>query len=80
MSLAPEDYVGWTVVVHENDSYCPVGIFYCVGLVRKTLHPTELQLAGHGEARDSNESEAVGVNWWAPVEFVARLRQGDYAP
>ena len=76
MSLAPSDYVGWTVTVHENDVYCPEGVFFCVG--RTGLG--SLQLAMHNEARDPNVAEKTGVNWYARPEFVTRLRRGDFAP
>ena len=76
MSLSPSDYVGWTVVVHENDELCPLGIFYCVSIIPDN---TGIQLADHNQERDPNVEGIQGVNWFATISYCSRLRQGDFA-
>ena len=76
MSLTPDDYVGWTVTVHENEDGCPVGIFYCTG----TWLRDDLVIAQHGAPRDACGDEFFDPTYWVSPKYCSRLRQGDFAP
>ena len=64
--LAPEDFVGWTVTVHENNYACPEGVYHCIGL-------------SHTKSLLCWCTKYDGL-LYIRAEYVSRLRQGDFAP
>ncbi len=73
--MEAKDFVGWTVNVPECVCGVLSGLYYCVSVNRYG----HLQLGKHGEPRNENPDDLIGVNWWLDTWDVMPFRQGDFA-